>query len=133
MMPRGIFSSPKTSTQSWRPLATAAAPQALETRLGEPRDDAQPALQLDDTEAVRYLAAVAGRAREDGGVEVEPPRGSDARLARVVRAAVRADRRGREAELAAGHAARGEEARSVARAHEQPFADRPCGGHTSAP
>src|SRR5213595_3647517 len=25
MMPRGIFSSPKTSTQSWRPLATAAA------------------------------------------------------------------------------------------------------------
>src|SRR5439155_724597 len=27
IMPRGIFSSPKTSTQSWRPLATAAAPR----------------------------------------------------------------------------------------------------------
>ena len=28
MMPRGIFSSPKTSTASWRPLATAVAPRA---------------------------------------------------------------------------------------------------------
>src|SRR5437867_3630598 len=100
-------------------------PQTLQARLGEPRDDAQPALQLDDAEAVGHFAAEAGRTRENRGVEAEPRPGADTGLNRAVRAAVRADRRGREVEPATGRAACGEEAWSVAVGHEQPFAYRP--------
>src|SRR5205823_4703019 len=141
MMPRGIFSSPKTSTQSWRPLATCAAPRASAAPplaqpastftigtpqrpcLGGARAHAQAAREFDGPEAVGHLAPVAGWPRLHRGVEAEPGLGSDAHLEAAVGGAVWTHRPRREVRLTARGAARGKEARPVRVGYEQAVDD----------
>src|SRR5947199_225177 len=114
MIPRGIFSMPNTSTVSYRPLATCAAPSARAAPpLAQPADHLETVGELDDAEAVGDVAAIARRPRQDHGEELQSSLRPGGRVAHLRRSAVGADCSGREVQLAADRAARGEKAGPV--------------------
>src|SRR4051794_18590739 len=73
-----------------------AEAQVQGIRFGEPGQHANPFGQLDDAEAVRNLAAVAGRCRRHRGPRPQSALAREKRLGNVIGAAVRAHRPTRE-------------------------------------
>src|SRR5262249_47316046 len=101
--------------------------------LGETRDDAQPARELDDAEAVRKRAAVAGRPALHDGVEKKARVGTDGNLFHRGGPAVRTPRRcGKVPSRTIGTRA-GQKTWTVDGLVEQPRRDRTTRGHARGP